>query len=260
MTLGANWSVDSTHNTIGGHWIPYATGAANNLTFTPAGNIDTINIYYWKSGSGTFTFNVDGGSSLGTSIGGSTGIGMLTAVVTKGTHTINVVPGNNGTLFVMGISAYDSTVPAIDVFNAGANGFKAADYVGTGQGYNAPAAFATLAPDCTVFALDANDVQATTTTAWSASMQTLITAAAAVGDVVLVKEPPGPTDTGAQITAYQSAYQQLAIANNVPLIDLCDRWVSYAAANASMPYGSGRHPTQVGYADMAIAIADMLTC
>lgn len=260
LTKGANWGTDSTHPIIGGFWFPYTTGAANNLTFTPTVQVDTAIPIQWKGSVGTFTFNVDGGSSLGTSTGGSTGWESVAGgTFAKGAHIINIVPNNNGSIFLGGIIAYDSTTPAIDVIQGGYNGATVAAYIGTGQGYNSLATFAALAPDLTIIGLDANDIQVTAVATWTASMQTLITAALAVGDVVLMKEPPGATDTAQQILTYQNAYQQLAITNGIPLIDVCTRWVSYTAANGNMPYGSGRHPAQVGLADMAIAVADLLT-
>lgn len=262
VTLGANWASDGTHPTFGGRWFKYDNLAVNNISFTPSGNVDTVIVFNWKGSAGTFTFNVDGGASLGTSTALSTGWQALQGTVSKAAHTINVVPNNNGVAYIGGMLAYDSTVPSIDIFQGGYNGATVSFYLGTGQTYNAAATIPFLAPDLTIINLTINDITTYDVAGipnYIVNMQTLISAAIATGDVILVMGVPGSTNTAAQLSAYRDALMQLARTNNLPVIDLTTRWGSYAAANAVMPYGSGVHPSQVGYADIAQAIFDALT-
>lgn len=262
FTMGANWSESTTHPILGGDWFQYDNLAVSNITFTPTTAFDTVICYNWKASPGTFTFNVDGGSSLGTSTGGSTGYQALSATVSKATHTINVVPNNNGAIFFAGILAYDSTTPSVDVIQAGFNGSTIASYLGSSQPYNAIPALQFLAPDVTIINLTINDIVANGAAglpAYITNMQSLITAAQASGDVILMMGVPGSSNTPAVLAAYRAALIQLAVANNAPFLDLTTRWVSYASANAIMPYGNGVHPSSVGYYDVAQAVHDVLT-
>ena len=113
----------------------YTTGAANNLTFTPPGQVDTVIVYMQQNGgTATATYNVDGGASLGTiTNAGANALFAYTATVTKGAHTINIVPNNNGLFNIAGIIAYDSTTPAIDVIQDGQYGSVAASWNSAGN-------------------------------------------------------------------------------------------------------------------------------
>lgn len=262
FTMGANWTESTTHPILGGDWFAYDNLAVTNITFTPTTAFDTVICYNWKASPGTFNFNVDGGASLGTSTGGSTGYQALTATVTKATHTINVVPNNTGAIFFAGILAYDSTTPSIDVMQEGFNGATIASYLGSSQPYNAIPALQFLAPDLTIINLTINDIVANGQAGlptYITNMQTLITAAKVSGDVILMMGVPSTTNTVSDLAAYRAAVQGLASANGAPFVDLSTRWVSYAFTNPIMPYGNGVHPSAVGYQDIAQAIYDALT-
>lgn len=262
FTMGANWTESTTHPILGGDWFQYDNLAVTNITFTPTTAFDTVICYNWKASPGTFHFNVDGGASLGTSTGGSTGYQALSSTVAKATHTINIVPDNNGAIFFAGILAYDSTAPSIDVMQEGFNGSTIASYLGSSQPYNAIPAIQFLAPDETVINETINDIVANGVAgipAYTIKVQSLITAAQASGDVILMMGVPSSTNTATDLAAYRAALMGLALANNVPFIDLSTRWVSYAFTNPIMPYGAGVHPGVVGIQDEAQAIYDALT-
>lgn len=96
-------------------------------------------------------------------------------------------------------------------------------------------------------------------TTYYADMQTIITAAKLTGDVLLVV--PVPTVFTLAALVYQQAIQAeiyaLSKANNVPILDMTKRWVSYA--NKSTLYSAdGIHPTAIGYSDEASAIAKII--
>ena len=72
-----------------------------------------------KRSDATATYNVNGGASLGTiTNAGANALFAYTATVTKGAHTINIVPNNNGS-FNIEDTAYNSTTPAIDLIQNG---------------------------------------------------------------------------------------------------------------------------------------------
>jgi hypothetical protein len=59
---------------------------------------------------------------------------------------------------------------------------------------------------------------------------------------------------------YITAMYQLAITNQIPIIDLFDRWGSYERANIApfLFYGHILHPNGPGYSDFAQAISTQL--
>jgi lysophospholipase L1-like esterase len=260
VTFGANWSLGAVS------LFSYTTGAANNLAFTPPGQIDTVIVYMVQNGgTGTATFNVDGGASLGTiTSAGVTSIVSYTATVTKGAHTINIVPNNNGSFFIQGIIAYDSTTPGVDFVQAGQYGATAANWNNNGSPWNPGAYFASAQPNLSIICLTINDsnLGIANLPTYITNMQTVITLALAQGgDVLLMVGPPSNTTqaTDGTLDAYISALRSLAVSNNLPMLDLKARWVSYAVTNPLMPYFDNLHPGAVGYQDEALAVSEILS-
>lgn len=261
VTLGANWATN-TFATLGGTFFKYGAGAVNNLAFTPNDAFDTIKITYWRAGGfGHFDTNIDGGASLGTTnTAGASSLQTVTYTVAKGTHTINLVPANDGDLYISRITTYDSTVPAIDFIQAAKSGSGIADYttVGGSNPYAAIEVIKYLAPDvfwinCTINNSN-NDGLAYLPT-YIADMQMLITAVQLSGDLIMEVGPPSNTvaATDGTLQAYVEALQTLALTNNCALLNTKQRWTSYAVQNAVIPYRDNLHQTAVGYADMAWA-------
>ncbi len=56
---------------------------------------------------------------------------------------------------------------------------------------------------------------------------------------------------------YQNAIYALSTSNNIALLDLTQRWTSYAVWNPIMPYGDILHPGAAGYADIALAMTEL---
>jgi lysophospholipase L1-like esterase len=261
--MGANWTNIATTLSLAGDMFKFSVGAVNNLSFTPAGVVDTVIVRYAvNAGLGSFTTNVDGGASLGTSVtGGTQAITSVTYSVARAAHTINIVPDNLAGIFILGITAYDSTVPAIDVMQVAWWGSVTANYVTTGSAWSPMLALASLAPDLTVICLTVNDSNNGVALAtYQANMQTIITAAKLTGDVLLVTGPPSNTAaaTNGTLDQFVAVEKTLALTNNIGLIDLKTRWVSMANTNPVMPYFDNVHPGQVGYRDMAEAVFSVI--
>ncbi|WP_380784012.1 hypothetical protein [Sphingomonas sp. R86520] len=92
----------------------------NSMDFAIPGQSDTIEIYSPRnSGLGAFTAAVDGGAVLQTVVqDGVDGFIKTTITVTRGAHTLNL-SRVSGLVFITGVIAFDSTVPAVDVVSAG---------------------------------------------------------------------------------------------------------------------------------------------
>lgn len=265
ITEGANWGLGASA-ALGGDMIKYTTGAANNFTFTPAGEFDTITIWYFtQTGNGAATVNVDGGASLGTINFGATNFQMksVTYSVTKGAHTINIVPSNNGSFSIAGIITQDSTTPAVDFIQAGSYGGIAANFASSANVWGPVPMVGKLAPDLTLINCTINDSNVQTSlSAYSTSLQTAITNAKLSGDVMLMVGPPSNTAqaTNGTLATYIAAMKTLALSNNLSLFDLTKRtnWGSYAVANAVYPYFDNNHPGATGYVDIAAGLASGL--
>lgn len=263
IAMGANWAL-GVDGTIGGRIIAYSTGAVNNFSFTPVGAIDTFIVYWIRTTAlGSCTANVDGGSSLGTiTMGGvAASIQTSTFTVTKGTHTINLVPNNDGALYLLAIIAYDSTTPAIDIIQAGVYGATSANWNSTGQAWHPILMFPTLLADLTIDQLTINDSNGGTTPAtYTTNMQAVITAELLSGDVILESGIPSNTTqaTNGTLAAIIAALRALAVGNKLPFFDINARWTSYVVTNPIMPYFDLLHATTVGYADVGQMEANLL--
>ena len=108
-----------------------ATTNTNAFTYTPNMPTDTIQVFYIQNtGFGSFTTNVDGSPVTTTNAAGSANILGVTTTSSLGFHTygVQLTGGGSTTVTIGGFLAYDSTKPAIHVFNGGMDGFSSADF------------------------------------------------------------------------------------------------------------------------------------
>lgn len=230
------------------------------------GIIDTITVKWANSAAlGSCAVNVDGGSSLGTisGLGAAGTIGTSTFTVPRGTHTINIVPNNNGDFYLIGIISYDSTQPAIDVIQCGWSGATASNFAlsSPGNAWFGIGAIKDLAPDLTIFVSSANDSNNNTGVAtYKANVQAFVNAALVSGDVILCTDPPSNTTqaTDGTLDKYIAALTQISVAQNLPMLNLKTRYQSYAITNPILPYFDNLHLSASSAQDMALAIYEML--
>lgn len=263
VTLGTGWT--AAQSSISGNMFKFTTGGGSGtLAFTPAGQIDTIKVvYYTTTGQGTMAVNVDGGSTLATVNAGAAGNVVTTQTIscTKGSHTINMVANNNGNIFMLGIIAYDSTAPAVDLVQCGASGSKAITWDNNSFAWSPLTVMPILAPDLFVLNLTINDSNTPTDLAtYTSQMQAIITQMKTTSDVLLMVGAPSSTTqaTNGTLDSYVSALKSLAVSNGIGLLNIKTRWVSYAVTNPLLPYGDTLHPTSPGYQDIALALANAL--
>lgn len=259
VVMGAGW----THaglNSVGGSMFT-ASSATSALSFLPTVNVDTFDIYYRQySGGGVFAYNFNGaGGGTQTTNNATDSVVKATVSTTLGSNTLNLNYSSGSGVYIVGVVAYDSTKNWVDVINAGWPLSQALDWAVSTNGYSpCNTGISGVAPDLTIINLGVSDVaQVEGIGAYIANVQKIITAAQATGDVLLVSQTPVsvtatyPQSTQAQ---YAAALYALAAKNNVPLLDLYSRWVSYTLSNANGLMGSVLYPNAVGYSDMAAAI------
>lgn len=262
VTFGTGWTT-SGGATLGSTFFAYTNGSASKLTFTPSASFTRIKVWYYQNtGQGTLTVDVDGGASLGTiNTSGSSLYTSQTFTCAAGTHTINLTAGNNGSLFIGGVVVWTAATPAIDLILAGGYGTIASSWAAPTTAFSPRTALQALAPDLTIYDLTINDSNAgTNVAAYKASMELLIQAAQVSGDVVLMVGPPSNTTaaTDGTLDLYVQALEQLAATYGCLMLNIKQRWVSYAVTDPILPYYDNLHPERQGYADIAQAASVLL--
>lgn len=257
IAISSGWAAD-VGGAIGGCFLK--TSSTGRLSFTPRTNCDTFKVWYVRtSGGGTFSIDLNGGTT--TNLNGNNAANDIqsgTITGTLGANTLNLNYVSGGICYLAGIECWDSTKKQVIIQNAGWPTSKAGDWVATSaNAFAAVNALGNFAGDLTVICLGINDWLAGTSPAsFAANLQTLVTNAKTYGDVVLVS--PAPTSIGTTAKATQDAIvaqvQALAVANNVPFVDVYSRFVSYEVSNPNGLYGHVAHPNQNGYADIAQGI------
>lgn len=263
LTFGAGWQVLSGALTTGGGIISLQTQSTSSaMTFTPTILVNTFKVWYAVAPDGaTFSVDIDGGSATNTNSNGSNNTGSVTITsASLGKHSLNIkyVSGASAEVYIIGVQAWNSAAPVLNIVNAGFPGGKISDAIAAPS--TPWAAFATiplLAQDATFVQLGLNDQNSGVSTAtYKSGYQTLITQAlTSGGDVILVTPSVQNNGSTAVIRqAYVEANRQLAASNNLCLIDNYARWVSYANANALGMMANTLHPNLLGYADEAQSI------
>src|SRR5579883_2744691 len=292
VTFGTGWQT-GTSSLGGGMFQCNGCTGASPLTFVPKNlKFDTVNVLYpiYNAGGTTdITINVDGsplGSCTALNENNTTqSLQLLTCanvpdiVHTNITVTANSSGGSDGA-FVDAVWAYDSTVPGVDVFQA--------TMFGTGAAYPTPApglvnyatavdpwdslnTLAKLAPTLTVISLDGADVvNNASLTTYQTNLSAIVNTAlcgfsscsghAQTGDVLLVL---GPLANAANFlsglyASYDYIVYQIAQQNNLPVLDMRKRWISYANINPVFPFVDAVHPGTLGAKDYGLAFYEAL--
>lgn len=201
-----------------------------------------------------------GGATIG--LTGSDAVRKVTvSAPSVGSHTIGISVVSSGTAVVLAVEAYDATANGLRWTLAGHSGGKAEDW-----NASHPAAwgsqnlvFNLSKPDLSVINLMINAHDAAQPIAtYKAEMKTFISAAKAVGDVVIVASPAAGDGSSATWVDYLGALREIAVEVGCGLINMQERWGAFALANAA-PYllwNDNDHPSTIGYWDMGQALAD----
>lgn len=248
-----------TAKTCGGWSLRWAATGA--MAFTPSRNVDTFVVYYLKSTTaGTANVNYDGGSNtLLTATNASFSIATQTVSTgSVGSHTLNLAWAS-GQFDLIAVDAYDSTIKQIKIWGAGFNGSTTTDWARTGNGPWDPTVIIknTFQPHLVIANLGINDWRGAISDATTASNWTTIIANLLVSSDVILETPNPETGVGTYSWAAQlgkiNAIRQVAISNNLPIIDAYSDWVDADGTGTVMNglgmYSDTIHPPKKGYAD-----------
>jgi lysophospholipase L1-like esterase len=255
ITMGSGWALSAIHSlsTQGDAGWTGTSGSGGSLAFALPWSIDTIRVRYAKNaGLGSFTVNVDGGSSLGTisTSAGSDGIGVSTVTCSAGVHTVNFATPSGGDVYPLTVEAWLSTANKVLVSDGGTGGSASADWIVSSIGWQSWYTLNAFAPDLVIVTLGTNDISASVSAGtYQSNLSTLIDRIQLTSEVLLCTPVPGSGKT-TEDAAYLAALTTLAGTKNCGLVDLnlAGRFVDYATANGNSYMADGVHPNTAGYA------------
>lgn len=261
VVLGVAWTANA-NTSLGGKM--HIASAAGTLSFTPNQPMKSYDIYYpINSGLGTFSIDIGGVGATPIVTAGTMAFGKSTIT---NTGAASVSPLNiawtSGACLVIGAQGRSLT-DQVTVLNMGRSGSVVADWTAnTSSAWDSLLALPLVAPDLTIISLTINDwVAGTSIATYTANMQALINSALQTGDVLLLTAAPSNT-ANASLSAQQAiitASYQLAATNSLPLLDMTNRFTSYAVSQPLGLYGdTALHPSGIGYADIATSIVKAL--
>lgn len=273
IDIGGNWVRNAGTITLGGPSLKNgeATADTTSMTFTPIAEVDSFDIYYIQANFslGTFTVNIDGGSTLATvnSNGTPETISKVTVgaangdSVSVGPHDVRVQRnGTGGNIYITAIDAYVAGDTPVRIWNMGRRSSTTALWIAGTAGWSSRNALVAVDPDLTVFSLGINDwLTGVSTATFTSNAQTFIDAIPNDGVLCI----PSPSASGSASLAVQAEYRaaiiQLGVDNNMPVLDLAGPLGgSYLAGDALELYYDAIHPNGDGYAVQASAMRALL--
>jgi lysophospholipase L1-like esterase len=266
LTLGTGWA-NSAGPSPGGNPFSCSTNGAGVLGWAPQVQADTIVIYWVRnSGTGTFTYSVDGGAaSAPIATSGAHSLQSTSISVPLGVHSlaVNRVDGA-GTVYIAGFEMFNSAAPSVRVQNMGHSGSTAAIWVAANVGYAPLPGVATYAPDLTIINLGINDVRTLPATitdgTFTANMRTIITNAQISGDVVLMVPHLVVPSGGSQAleVILRGLIYDLATEKDCVVVNMAELLGTYAASSARGLFFDTLHLNAAGYDHTAGFLADVL--
>lgn len=262
-----NWAVSTLNNSIGGSLRSTTDGAT--IAFTPSNNVTTFELWYPISASqGQFNYNIDGGANTLVDAANATpSLGKITANVSAGAHTLNIIKVGTTACNIKALLAYNTSLTTgyndeIQIIQAGHSGAKAADFAVSTNPWDGINEILAVAPDLTYIQISINDwVNATNVAAFKASVQLLIDAAKVTGDVILSTDCPSSTASTSTVVQmqYVNAIYELAVTNNTLVLDLYARLSSYDEANALGIMVDTLHGNSLYFGDHVRALYNLIT-
>jgi len=265
---GTGVTVDTTISTysISGYLVKFS--AAGGIAFAFPDVFDTIEFYYYQSGStGTVDVNIDGGATLTTlSRNGSSAVvrSTVTGISTGSTHTINV-NWASGTFYLIGVRVYLSTRKEVTIHNWGAGSMRSNNWSLTpSNAWEMPIIVANstagIAADLAILDYGINDSSnAVPLTTFETQMRYMIGRLQVNGDVILKTPVWGTSASLTTVGTYAQKVRDIAWSMDLPFIDITSRWESPTTANNRGFFNSDFvHPTLVGYADEALCVSNAI--
>lgn len=233
---------------------------------------DTVDILYFQQPSGgSFGITVDAGTEVVQATAGANAalIKTVTVTGTLATHTLHLRGAGSVTNqpWLAGVRFYTAAVRGgVEVSRSGTPGTTAYEWANDETPLRSAAMCYDIAkPDLAVVTVLTNDYLQNIDPAVTARyVNTIVNRARSnSGDVVLMADLPSGATTGHTYAAdqYRQVLYTAADALNVPVLDMTDRWGSYAVSNAAplSMYVDANDPSSIGYQDLAQAVFDLLS-
>lgn len=261
VTAPVGWS-RQTLPTVGGDLLK--SGTTDVFAFLPTENVDTFDIWYVSTpSSGVLRFNINGGTNTDVpTLDAVDGMKKVTITGTLGSNTLNMSRLSGGTVFIMSINAYDSSNKTLEIMNAGYSGAQSTDINDSTYSWSPLNAIPFYDPDLTLLMLGINDWNGlggvVSAAQYKINMQAIIDAT--TGDIAICT--PVPTRNSKTLLTTQQTYvdkmHELAVENNITIIDIFAEWVSWEISDPLGRYFDDVHPSASGYTDMADFIYNAL--
>jgi lysophospholipase L1-like esterase len=257
LTLGAGVGFGGDFS-IGGYPLSLdaATGA---ITFTPTKAYDKLDLIL-SSGGTASTVGVQFGSGAVTNVvltSSNYTLSTLSKALGSEPVLVTKVAGNPR---VQGMTLRNSTAPKVMLANMAKAGSSSVDWAATTNNRSPLSVLAAIRPVAAFVNLGINDwSNGVPVATFRANMQAIIAALLPTTDVIL--SIPFPSNLSAYPTQgqYVQVIRDLALANNLPLIDFGRLFVSWEIGNPLGRYIDNRHPTpQRGYGMTAKFVARSL--
>lgn len=262
-TAGAGWSLEGFG--FGNASVWKSTTTAGTLTLSmpaAAGLCDSFDVYFiGNGGSGAFNVQATGGTSTVITPGTLNGVSKVTVSGKAMLGSVLTITPGSSVVRIVGIEGYSSTSKRVRVANVGVNATSSVGWTNNTTAYQSVSSITAYAPDLTVISLGLNDATTGTTAAtFEANLRTLVTTAKLSGDVILMPFPPAAVGVAGQALreAYLPIYRTVADDLDCVLIDWNSRWINFDLANPLGYFFDPQHPTTLGYAEIAQAIAPIL--
>jgi lysophospholipase L1-like esterase len=254
--------------TFTGSWCEYSPGALTTIMSShTAGDSVTLTLPIAHAGdyevrvihtadSRPFTISIDNQTTAAVSPSGGSGLALAAVPLpnlSSGPHTVRITTaGGTGSLRLGSIGIEAST--GISICDFGISMSTTADWVANNEPYSALNHVRLWAPDLAIIALMTNDAngQAVPPAQYKANLEAMVAALIGTSDVVLEAQIPGDP-TYVDLAPYREAVYHVADATHVPVLDLFDRWGSYATALDGDLMIDFFHPNVTGAADIAAA-------
>jgi lysophospholipase L1-like esterase len=253
-------STTMTHLTggVGGF---FRATAAGSITLTPGYSWDSVDIYYVRTTTIGFTYQIGAGAPVAPVVSGLPQPVPAKITVTKpaGSETLTLA-WTAGDFRLAGVHFYNAADRLVQFFNAGVAGAQISNITTSTAGTGGLSWIPFWDGDLVIMDFGINDFFVSKPIAtFKSEFQTAINAFRAAGCDVILKTPVPTSIAGTPPqTDYIQAVRDLATVNRAPLIDGYAAWGSWAAANALGYFSDATHPSALGYANIASLVVAVL--
>lgn len=257
----------SGSTTGGGVLFTNTTDTSSTISYTPPISVSKFELIdIVSTTAGAINYNIDGGSDTLLSQNGTNALrSTIIDCGSLGSHTLNVKRAS-GTAFFTGARAWDDTVKAFDIWNLGCCVSQTAEWVTSANPWSALNAVTQYCSDADLVIIDLtiNNALLSPSTyngTYLTQMASIINAAKAGGaDVLLMTGNPSRIDTITEQvqTQFRRALKNIALSNNLPMIDQVEKYRDWVTLNAFGWMYNANHPNENQYTDLGRFIASTL--